>query len=187
MTRSKDADLAALDTELVGRIQALPQELQDVILDYALSLDDDEDIAVAIDDDYRFPWQIQINSRTRKKVTQAYYTRSTFLLPPLVLVARPSVDEHRDWLHLLGIWLRAVPRERRKLINSIRIPLSGFRARPEDIRELSKAFISFFSPDTDIRSVRGTSRGGTYLRYVLRGEIWLRGVAIPGRGNLIPR
>ncbi|KXT12019.1 hypothetical protein AC579_4660 [Pseudocercospora musae] len=57
------------------RIQALAQELQDIIFDCTVAF---EPGVVLVDKECKASWQLQINRATRAKLTKANYNQSTF-------------------------------------------------------------------------------------------------------------
>lgn len=75
------------ELELDNRIQALPQELQDTILDFVL-IAGVKCIEKRIHDSP--PWQISVNSRTRKFVALEFYETASFIVPERSIVAGES-------------------------------------------------------------------------------------------------
>ncbi|PIA89234.1 hypothetical protein CB0940_06876 [Cercospora beticola] len=112
--------------KLEDHIQALPQELQDKILDFTL-IAAVEGVQAVIDDTP--PWQISVNSRTRKFVAPKFYETASFVVPERVVIAREAPN-----LHLLTQWLRKVPTLYRSEIQEIRIR-GEVPARPSTIEE----------------------------------------------------
>lgn len=88
---------------LEQRIQALPQELQDNILDFTLL---DPPSVVRIKAWYQKPpWQLSVNRRTRALVARHYYSFSTFQLGYGYRWERPIT---RAWLKSLSEQYRRV-------------------------------------------------------------------------------
>lgn len=121
-----DTNDSEKSAELENHIQALPQELQDMILDFTL-IAAIEGVQAVVDDPP--PWQISVNSRTRKIVAPKFYGTASFVVPERVVIARESPH-----LHLLTEWLKKVPAHYHPTIREIRIR-SLEPARPESIEE----------------------------------------------------
>ncbi|KAI5362629.1 hypothetical protein Slin14017_G063100 [Septoria linicola] len=71
------ANVLTANSIVESRIQSLAQELQDLILDFTLlaTMKNEE---VLVSQDYRPPWQISVDSRTRKVVAPVYYGIAIF-------------------------------------------------------------------------------------------------------------
>ena len=90
---------------LEQRIQQLPQELQDQILDAVLSLATANAKTVLITAAYRPPWQISVDRRTRKKQARDYYANSVFQ------------STLHDWMS----WIKSIPVQYQSLVKEIRV------------------------------------------------------------------
>ncbi|CAK1358008.1 hypothetical protein CB0940_07334 [Cercospora beticola] len=100
---------AGLDesAELDHRIQALPQELQDEILDLTVAI---KPTTVVIDKSYKPPWQLAIDQALRRKVAQDYYSSTIFV-----------VEDGRAKPPLLRSWLTSLPADHTHLVSEIRL------------------------------------------------------------------
>lgn len=65
-------------TTIEQRIQSLPQELQNEILDYTL-VGGLPRAPVTISADYRPPWQLSVDHRSRAIVQEAFYSGNLFV------------------------------------------------------------------------------------------------------------
>lgn len=99
-TSSASATMYSAPT-LDERIQALAQELQDIIFDYTVAIDTE---VVTIDKDWKAPWQLQINRATRAKFSKVYYSHTRFN----VNTDCNSVFTMDQWLDMLEDNHRAV-------------------------------------------------------------------------------
>ncbi|KAK4494925.1 hypothetical protein PRZ48_014281 [Zasmidium cellare] len=96
------------DEDLDRRIQALPQELQDEILDHVLFIEPGE---VTINTaSYKPPWQLRINRATRKKVAAHYYMTFTFKIR----------DKELGPWSLAVLWLRSLTGDHQGMVSDIR-------------------------------------------------------------------
>ncbi|PPJ52781.1 hypothetical protein CBER1_11305 [Cercospora berteroae] len=98
-----DVDGNALPS-IDDRIQALSQELQDLILDFTL-LSGVKCHNAWIIGSYKRPWQLEVNKRTRKFLLEHYYSESMFILG----------DNPGFWRS----WLRSLPTTRASMIQHI--------------------------------------------------------------------
>lgn len=107
------------DRELSRRIQALPQELQDIILDYTISFQPAEDNIVRITSDYKPPLGLQVSWHTRAMFAKAYYSEFIFQA------------EFSEYSHSYGAafwpldWLEKLVMSERDLIHTIRLENPG--------------------------------------------------------------
>ncbi|KXS99297.1 hypothetical protein AC578_6726 [Pseudocercospora eumusae] len=88
---------------LADRIQALAQELQDMIFDRTIAI---EPTTVHITRAYKAPWQLHINRVTRNLVAENYYKGCIF-----VWRSGPEVDTCRRWLKSLPVAHHAMIRK----------------------------------------------------------------------------
>lgn len=99
----------ALDVALdVPRLQALPIELQDMILGLLLN-DLPSNTTITIDNKYCSPWQLSINRSTRGKVAQNYYGSNNFTW---------ETDDEK----VLMRWLESLKPLHISLIKELRLP-----------------------------------------------------------------
>ena len=104
------------------RIHQLPQELQDTILDFVLTIPSTE---VQLTTAYKPPWQLSVDRRTRRVQAKDYYRYVHFYIPDSMYRAP------------LVVWMRSIPAIYRGLIAEIRIdvdwtPLSNPSWQPFD-------------------------------------------------------
>ncbi|EME78719.1 uncharacterized protein MYCFIDRAFT_78416 [Pseudocercospora fijiensis CIRAD86] len=71
------------------RIQALAQELQDIIFGYTVAF---EPGIVTINRKWKAPWQLQINRKSRAELSKAYYGHSTFRITTKAGFFLPHID-----------------------------------------------------------------------------------------------
>ncbi|USW57068.1 hypothetical protein Slin15195_G103870 [Septoria linicola] len=90
------ADAAEAARSLEDRIQSLPQELQDLILEAAF-MSFSSDTIVHVTRDYTLPAALQINKATRAKVAAAYYSSQKFDCSTLSLF-----EDFSSWLRWLA-------------------------------------------------------------------------------------
>ena len=97
------------DPTLDDRIQSLPQELQDIILDFTVAVKPDQ--TIVIKSKLKAPWQLQINSATRKQNAPIYFGTSKF-----------QTDLKLPIMHFgtLTQWLSAQDSAHRRMITTIR-------------------------------------------------------------------
>ena len=143
---------------LNDRIQALPQELQDIIRDYTLDYPTTP-IAIMMSYDYRPPINLQINRAIRSTFASTYYTNTTFhssnskLLTKFVTALSP---EHRDLLESIRLSsrIKQMRRESQLSIGYMVLLQQSARSRavqfwlqlPEDVRmdvRLSALFANY--------------------------------------------
>ena len=100
MAQQDELDMAAL----TARIGGVAQELQDMILDYTLTSSAEGLLSgeIVINKDYRPPWQLQLNSRSRKVFAKWYYKHNIFRADILQGLRGKPV-----WLYLIGAQNRA--------------------------------------------------------------------------------
>lgn len=110
-----------LKTEALSRrIQALPQELQDIILDFVLSVPPNDDGVVYISDAYKPPTGLQLNRKIRARFAKAYYGGDA-----IFLVERPLNLEFRLWCFpRLERWFSKLEFSHSELINTIRMEIN---------------------------------------------------------------
>ena len=93
------------------RIEKLPQELQDEILDWTLLLTSKKATHVLITPEYCPPWQLSVNQRTRRIQAYEYYSNSIFWPG-----GRLSVLGGRLFSHGWHAWRRSIPEQYRLLV-----------------------------------------------------------------------
>lgn len=109
---------------LDDRIQALPQELQDGIVEAFLAVD--SSATVKISPNYKPPMQLQVNRRLRSIFAKTYYSNSTFQFKDHVVTSR---------------WLLSLEFEHRACIQNIRYILPPFMD-PEDYLRFVKGALA---------------------------------------------
>lgn len=140
---------------LSARIQALPQELQDEILEYALYFQAGGGKVVRIDKDYKPPLGLQISWQTRAKFANAYHSNTIFRMgDQKEAIQRPShpyMTDRQDAAHMLcQFWLETLVACERHLIRTIRLehkaPSStiGFTARQLMLDKYAKILLEIF-------------------------------------------
>lgn len=83
-----------------------------------------------INKDYKPPWQLQLNSRSRKEFSKWYYEDNTFRVDYWQLKTRTDI--------LLGLWLRSLSTTSRARLLNIHLSLNlGSALSVERIRERS--------------------------------------------------
>lgn len=103
----------ASDIDIEDRIRRLPQELQDLILDFTLI---PSARTVNINESYRPPWQLRINRRSREIVAMTYYRDTTFIIDSQK-GQQPAYPQYR--VSVLQCWLSSLRRKDRRLISHI--------------------------------------------------------------------
>lgn len=114
----------ANEPTLEDRIQALPQEMKDMILDFTVAVKPDQ--TVVIDREHKAPWQLQVNSATRKQYAPTYFRTSKFQSDPL-----------HFYIGTFAKWLQAQSSSHRAIITTIRYE-SG--TSPEDWAQVAALY-----------------------------------------------
>ena len=87
---------ASIPTEILAEfVQGLPAELFNYILEYTLELDTPK--ALVIDEFYRPPKQLQINSGSRQEIAAKYYSDTVFV------ITEETRDTFKHWLQSLAL------------------------------------------------------------------------------------
>lgn len=107
------------------RIKALPQELQDQILESTLIASLKLQEVVTLNKSYFPPWQLSINRVTRKTIAEAYYGVAIF---QVVIDASANVY-WQDGLGIASKWLASLSERERSSISQLRFNRS-FPAQP---------------------------------------------------------
>lgn len=106
-----------------SRIRALPQELQDIILDYTIFSQPSLNNIIPITRQYKPPLGLQVNRHTRARFAKAYYGGSIFHVGspkhPRMRLYRKRDRDAADWI--CQIWLATLHESDRKLIHTIRL------------------------------------------------------------------
>ncbi|KXT14089.1 hypothetical protein AC579_802 [Pseudocercospora musae] len=97
------------------RITALPQELQDQILETTLIASIKLQNVVLITPNYKPPWQLSVNRATRRVVAEVYY--GTFVFQVIVL----NLGALRNRLATANRWLLSLPATQRFTISHFRL------------------------------------------------------------------
>ena len=85
-----------MDDELTRRIQALPQELQDEILFFAVPIPFER--TITIDSKHVAPWQLQLNQFSRRKLAPIYFGTNNFATYPNSVFSLSSRMEGSRWI-----------------------------------------------------------------------------------------
>ena len=112
-SRDKDAD-QSISNDLSRRIQNLPQELYDKILDYTVSVDDISEIEICRS--YKPPAQLRINRVIRDREAANYYANTKFTCNAWTL---------DQCAQMLGEWLRSIPVKHVCMIQNVGIATPG--------------------------------------------------------------
>ena len=127
------SESAAPDAAGVKRgIQALPQELQDSILQFALlaslcERNPQQNAVVFIDCRYRTPWQLSINRASRRTVSNFYYTQTSFRYSVFFQPEYYSQDKASALIKatsIFGKWLKSLTQARRGQITEVPFHIS---------------------------------------------------------------
>ncbi|KAF7187446.1 hypothetical protein HII31_11186 [Pseudocercospora fuligena] len=103
--------------QLEERIQALPRELQDMILAFTIAVPTGEIIDISFE--YEIPIGLQINRKLRNRNLRQYFGTNSFLW-------------HSENSYLFHDWLKQLPSEHLNLIETILIRTSYFPRLVED-------------------------------------------------------
>ncbi|KAF2164758.1 hypothetical protein M409DRAFT_24663 [Zasmidium cellare ATCC 36951] len=145
------------DEELDRRIQALPQEVQDEILDHVLFIKPGE---VTINTtSYTPPWQLHFNRATREKIAEHYYATSVFKIS----------DADYGCFSVTSRWLKSLTAKHQAKVADIRGDyrsgsltfgaLPAIEALYSEATERKYAFRKALSTSADLREQNSISLG----------------------------
>ncbi|KAI5362817.1 hypothetical protein Slin15195_G101980 [Septoria linicola] len=113
--------VAAASPTLDDRIQDLPQELQDIILEFTL---ESPSATVLLTKDYKPPGPLAISRKTRAKAATSYYNNSAFLFEKTSRTYDVGV-----LISSIVAWVKSLSREHRSWVKEVRVsnPDRGIR------------------------------------------------------------
>lgn len=109
--------------ELDERIQGLPQELQDWIMDLVVA-DGLPSGFVEIDESYKPPLGLQINHKSRERFAREYYSAGVVHRAHIIAAAHYTSSTLLAY-KFVGIWLKALSPPHRDLLKMIRFDARG--------------------------------------------------------------